>query len=181
MAEYSVRMMIASAIKDVLTACLDTDVSDLKIKSIMVADAVKFNATKQGGLHAYITLMDQAMDITKKTDDGRMTVKPHLIDGDARSGFMEKHAKVTLFMVLAIKDDQLAWSQAEIIFARAQNGLRKMDTPTNPNTGQPEDDWGEGVAVQEMAPSTLSQEGSSQGTHTFKAEFLIKFFTFVGG
>jgi hypothetical protein len=181
MAEYSVRMLIARAIKEKLIDCLDTDVADLKVRSVEVTDAIKFNPDKLGGLHAYITLMDQEMDITKKKDDGRVTIRPHLIDGGLRTGFMEKHAKVTLFMVIKIKSEELAREQAEIIFARAQYGLRKMDIPLHPDTNQPEDDFGEGVTEKEMAPAKFSQEGSSQGTHTFKAEFLLKFFTFVGG
>jgi hypothetical protein len=181
MAEYPIRTIIVRGIKATLTASLDTSVADLKVKSIVISDAVKYDATKKGGLHCYITMMDQEQDISKKTDDGKMTVKPHLIDGGIRSGFSVQPVKVGLLMVFSIKDETLAWEQAEIVFARTRDGLRKMDLPTHPDTNQPVDDWGNGIAVMEMAPANLSQEGSSQGTYVFRGEFLLKFFTFVGG
>lgn len=181
MAEYPLRTIITDGIKGTLIAGLDTDVADLKVQSILVSDAIKFDAKKAGGLHCYITMMDMEGDISKKTDDGKMTIKPHLIDGGIRSGFSILPVRVGLLMVMRMKDETLARAQAEIIFARTKHALRKMDLPKHPDTGNPIDDWGEGIAVMEMAPHEMSQEGGSQGVHVFRGEFTLKFFTFVGG
>lgn len=165
--------IVIDGIVEVLQDALYTSVADLKVPNIK-AGRLFNNAERAKGLNALVSLAPAGTVPSEEHSEGRISIPTHQIGGGV---FNRKTFIVQLVLVFHTKDQDKARRDANAIIGRAHQALHRMTLPLHPTTGQPKDDFDEGLVIKEVGPQTKKETGAP-GDFLWDVDLTIDFWTF---